>query len=208
MDLTTVMEQAKSCESHSKKLLDLIEEYFNLYSIYRTSHTKVIDTFKDDYITFLKEKGFSITKTSNHNNYYACHSEIKAIFAEGALSFKLTMYREMVRESELKTYLTVKKPNEDELFIYIDVVPNDYTIDINNNDIVPIKYEKGLKEVKNHITNSRYTTEEMDHLYKAIEIEKNNLNKEIKLLEDYYFTARYDEKTFKFKTVEELIKEI
>lgn len=208
MDLNTVMEQAKLCESHSKKLLDLIEEYFNLYSIFRTNHTKVIDNFKEDYITFLKEKGFSITKASKHNNYHVDHSVIKATFAEGALVFELKMYREMDRESKLKTYLTVKKPNNDEVFIYIDVVPSDYTIDINNNDIVPIKYEKGLKEVKNYITNSRYTTEEMDHLYKAIEIEKNNLNKDIKLLEDYYFTARYDEKTFKFKTVEELIKEI
>lgn len=207
MDLTTVMEQSKFCESHSKKLLDLIEEYFNLYSTFRTSRTQVIDTFKDNYITFFKEKGFSITKTSKDDDYHIDYSVIKATFAEGALVFELKMYREMNRVSKLKTYLTVKKPNEDELFIYIDAIPGDYIIDINN-DIVPIKYEKELIDVKNNIMNSRYTIEQMDHFYKAIEIEKNNLNKEIKLLEDYCFTARYDEKTFKFKTVEELIKEI
>ena len=208
MDLNEEMRQAQLYGNESKKLLALINDYLDLYSTFRENYNKVIDNLKEDYIKFFKDKGFELTKCSRGDRYFVDYSLIKANWAEGALVFELSMYREIDRDSDLKIYLKIDNPNKDKIYIDIKVNPSEYKIDINIDRLVHIKYRQGLTEVRNNVTSSKYTIEEMEYLYKAIEEDKNYLIDNINLLEDYSFIGTYNENRVGFKEVSELIDKI
>lgn len=210
MNLKEEIENIEIYSEKVKRLLNLIDEYIGMYDKFNKKFGTIVTELKEDFKSFFESEGFKVESSSKSWKFYEIYNELVAEYK--CLEFKFVTSRE--RYGTTNMYFQKSKPETESLFIDIEPNINEYRIDINFKNIKKISGINEIEEIQKHIKSSRYSIEELDLIYNAIEYEKVNfLSEEIKKLENYYFIGTEKDKgdnikKIEFKTIKELIEQI
>lgn len=206
-------EEIKNIEIYSEKvekLLNLIDEYIVMYDEFNKKFGIIVTELKEDFKSVFESEGFKVESISKSWECYEIYNELVAEYK--CLEFKFVTSREHCGTTNM--YFRKSKPETESIFIEIKPNVNEYSVNINFKNIKKISGINEIEEIQKYIKNSRYSIEELDCIYNAIECEKVNFSSEyIKKLKNYYFIGTEIDKgdtikKIEFKTIKELIDQI
>lgn len=210
MNLKEEIENIEIYSKKVKKLLNLIDEYTGMYDEFNKKFGIIITELKEDFKSVFESEGFKVESSSEKNDFYEIYNKVVAEYK--CLEFKFVDSRE--HSGITSMYFQKSKPQNEDIFIYIEPNINQYRININIENIKKISGINDIEKIQKHIKNTRYSIEELKTIYNAIEYEKVNFSSEyIKKLENYYFIGTEKDKgdtikKIEFKTIKELIDQI